>query len=168
MTQSWLGTQSDWYPVNWHWCISRGERGSVTPPASENFVFFNAKIEKSTFSGVYSCSIYMNKDITPPCFWNFDIIGFTTPVSWRPSCAPVYSNDITRTKILSHAWKKPKKKKRKKYPVKGLCRINIRVCFLLYQAKNGKERQNYIVQLHEKKCERKAFIHVHLITVCMK
>ncbi len=61
------------------------------------------------------------------------------------------SNDITQTKILTHAWKKPKKRKRKKYLVKGLCRINIRLCFFLYQTNNGKERQNCIVQRHGKK-----------------
>jgi hypothetical protein len=46
--------------------------------------------------------------------------------------------------------KNPRKGRGKKYPVKGLCRINIDVSFFLYQAKNGKERQNCIVQLHEK------------------
>jgi hypothetical protein len=47
--------------------------------------------------------------------------------------------------------KTQEKEKKKKYPVKGLCRINIRVSFFLYQAKNGMERQNCIVQRREKK-----------------
>ncbi len=38
-----------------------------------------------------------------------------------------------------------------KNPRKGLCRINIRVCFFLYQAENGKVRQNCIVQRRMKK-----------------
>jgi len=62
----------------------------------------------------------------------------------------MYSNDIIRTKILTHAWKKLIKK-RKKYPVKGLCCTNLRV-FFLYRAKNEKERLNCIVQRDEKKC----------------
>jgi hypothetical protein len=63
----------------------------------------------------------------------------------------MYSNDITRTKRLSNAWKNPTKEKKKKEQIKGLCRINIRACFFLYQAKNGKEIQNCIVQRYEKK-----------------
>jgi hypothetical protein len=47
--------------------------------------------------------------------------------------------------------KNSRKGREKKYPVKGLCRINIHVCFFLYLAKNGKERKNCIVQRHEKK-----------------
>jgi hypothetical protein len=40
----------------------------------------------------------------------------------------MYSNDIIITKILNHAWKKHKIK-RKKYLIKGPCHINICVCF---------------------------------------
>ena len=51
----------------------------------------------------------------------------------------MYSNDIIRTKTLTYAWKKHKIK-RKKYLVKGLCRINIRVCFFLTSGKESKEK----------------------------
>ncbi len=80
----------------------------------------------------------------------------------------MYSNDITRTKYIDSCCEKTQEKEEKKYPVKGLCRINIRACFFLYQANNRKERQNCIVQRHEKQCARKTFIHAHLITACMK
>jgi hypothetical protein len=43
------------------------------------------------------------------------------------------------------------KGREKKYSVKGLCRINIRVRFFLYQTKNENERQSCIVQRHDKK-----------------
>ena len=52
-----------------------------------------------------------------------------------------------------------------KYPAKGLYRISISVCFFLHRAENEKKRQNRIVQRDEKKRARKAFMHVHLITV---
>jgi hypothetical protein len=64
----------------------------------------------------------------------------------------MYSNDITRTKYIDSCWEKPQEKEEKEYPVKELWRINIPVCFFLYQANNGKERQNWIVQRHEKQC----------------
>jgi hypothetical protein len=43
-----------------------GTRGALRHPAFENFVFFNTKPEKSTFSGLFSYSIYVKVDITPP------------------------------------------------------------------------------------------------------
>jgi len=46
--------------------------------------------------------------------------------------------------------KNPRKGREEKYQVKGLCRINIHVCFFLCQTKSGKARQNCIVQRHEK------------------
>ncbi len=50
----------------------RGGEWGVTPPLLLKILFFlNAKIEKSTFSGVYSCSIYMKKGITPPLLLKF-------------------------------------------------------------------------------------------------
>jgi hypothetical protein len=45
----------------------RGRVGRYAPLLLKILFFLNAKIEKSTLSGVYNCSIYMNKDITPPC-----------------------------------------------------------------------------------------------------
>jgi hypothetical protein len=52
--------------------------------------------------------------------------------------------------------------------VKGLCCINIRVCFFLYQAKNENERQTCIGQRHENKYVQKTLIHTHFINVCIK
>jgi hypothetical protein len=39
---------------------------SNAPTAFENFVFFEHQTEKSTFSGLFSYSIYLKNDITPP------------------------------------------------------------------------------------------------------
>ena len=47
--------------------------------------------------------------------------------------------------------KNPSEEREKSSQVKGRCRKNIRVCFFFYEAKNGKERQNCIVQRYEKK-----------------
>jgi len=45
-----------------------GARRALRPPAFENFVL-NTKPEKGTFSGLFSYSIYVKVDITPPpCF----------------------------------------------------------------------------------------------------
>jgi len=43
-----------------------GVEWGVAPPAFENFVFVNTKPKKSTFSGLFSYSIYLKEDITPP------------------------------------------------------------------------------------------------------
>jgi hypothetical protein len=49
-----------------------GASGASCPPCFWKFCFFwMPKSKKNTFSGVYSCSIYMNKDITPPLLLKF-------------------------------------------------------------------------------------------------
>jgi hypothetical protein len=49
-------------------CSLWGARGSVTPPAFENFAFFNTKPKKITFSGLFSYSNYLEENITLPPF----------------------------------------------------------------------------------------------------
>jgi hypothetical protein len=53
--------------------------------------------------------------------------------------------------MIDSCLEKNQQKKEKKYPLKGLCRINIRICFSLYRAKSGKEKQNCIGQRDKKK-----------------
>jgi hypothetical protein len=45
-----------------------GAHGALRSPDFENFVFLNTKLEKNTFSGLFSYSIYVKVDITPPAF----------------------------------------------------------------------------------------------------
>jgi hypothetical protein len=79
-------------------CQGRSYRGvewGVTPPLLLKILFFlNAKTEKSTFSGVYSCSIYINKDITPPLIFQISIsYDLRPPLSCEPSYAPVFCSE---------------------------------------------------------------------------
>jgi hypothetical protein len=46
-----------------------GARGALRPLLLKILLFLNTKSEKSIFSGLFSHSIYVKIDITPPLLW---------------------------------------------------------------------------------------------------
>jgi hypothetical protein len=67
---------------------SEGRVGRYVPLLLKILFFLNTKTEKSALPGAYSYSIYINEGITPSCYRNFDLVGFTLPLPWKPWYAP--------------------------------------------------------------------------------